>query len=206
MTGTEETWEAHYSAADRVWARRPNATLVREVRGLPPRRALDLGCGEGGDAVWLARNGWRVTAVDVSPTALRRAADHAAEERVAERMRFLHHDLSHWSPDDVYDLVSVQFFHSWEGPPRAPVLRAAARSVAPSGTLLIVSHVAPPSWSTDGRHAHVRFETPEETLASLRLDPDDWAVKETRSVEREVTAPDGSPAVIADGVVRLVHR
>src|SRR5882724_9759517 len=77
-TGPEhEYWEGRYQEHDHIWSGKPNALLVREVAALPPGAALDLGCGEGGDAIWLAQQGWRVTAVDISATALRRGADHA---------------------------------------------------------------------------------------------------------------------------------
>jgi methylase of polypeptide subunit release factors len=95
-----------------VWSGRANATLVDVVQDLPPGTALDLGCGEGGDAVWLALRGWQVTAVDVSPTALRRAGEHAAQAGVADRVTTERHELGRSFPDGTYDLVCAAFLHS----------------------------------------------------------------------------------------------
>ena len=88
----ERFWEDHYRRRGRVWSGRPNPVLVDVVGSLRPGTALDLGCGEGGDAIWLARQGWRVTAVDVSATALDRAAADAATAGVADRIDFRQHD------------------------------------------------------------------------------------------------------------------
>src|SRR5918994_5866470 len=84
----ERFWEDHYRRRERVWSGRPNPVLVDVAGSLRPGRALDLGCGEGGDAIWLARHGWRVRAVDVSATALDRAAAEAATAGVAGRIDF----------------------------------------------------------------------------------------------------------------------
>ncbi|MBR7677707.1 methyltransferase domain-containing protein, partial [Streptomyces daliensis] len=77
-TSDREFWDARYRENGQIWSGEPNEALVREVSGLAPGRALELGCGEGGDAVWLARQGWRVTATDISGVALARAEEHAA--------------------------------------------------------------------------------------------------------------------------------
>lgn len=81
---TAQFWDDFYAEKDTVWSGKPNALLVRQVADLPPGTVLDLGCGEGGDAIWLAQRGWRVTAVDVSDVALRRGAAHAKEAGVAD--------------------------------------------------------------------------------------------------------------------------
>jgi len=106
----ERFWEDHYYRRERVWSGRPNPALVDVVGSLRPGTALDLGCGEGGDAIWLARQGWRVTAVDVSATALDRAAAEAATASVADRIDFRQHDLA-FLPG-AFDLVSAQYLHS----------------------------------------------------------------------------------------------
>src|ERR1039458_7951812 len=77
---TEQFWDERYRSRDHLWSGQPNQRLVEEVAGAAPGHALDVGCGEGGDAIWLARQGWTVTGVDVSSVALQRAAAHAAQD------------------------------------------------------------------------------------------------------------------------------
>ena len=137
-TEVEQFWEQHYGAAERVWSGRANATLVDVVQDLEPGTALDLGCGEGGDAVWLALRGWQVTGVDVSPTALQRAGQHAEQAGVADRVRFERHELGRTFPDGTYDLVSAAFLHSPVELPREDVMRSAVAAVAPGGRLVVL--------------------------------------------------------------------
>jgi SAM-dependent methyltransferase len=198
----ERFWEDHYRRRGRVWSGRPNPVLVDVVGSLPPGRALDLGCGEGGDAIWLARQGWLVRAVDVSATALDRASADAATAGVADSIDFQRHDLALTFPSGAFDLVSAQYLHSPLDFPRDRVLRAAARAVAPGGLLLVVGHasVAPWSWN---QHSHPRFPTPEEDLAALDLEPGLWHIERLGSPEREATGPDGEPATVTDSVIAV---
>jgi SAM-dependent methyltransferase len=143
-----QAWEERYAGSARVWSGRPNATLVDVAGTLTPGRALDLGCGEGGDAIWLAQQGWVVTGLDISTTAVRRATDAArALGLPGGRVRFVAVDLEDWSDDGTYDLVTASFLHSHVALSRTEVLRRAAERVAPGGHLLVVSHAAPPPWS-----------------------------------------------------------
>ncbi|MEH0823816.1 MULTISPECIES: methyltransferase domain-containing protein [unclassified Micromonospora] len=201
---TARHWDELYQRRERIWSGRANPHLVDVVGSLPAGTVLDLGCGEGGDAVWLAGRGWRVTAVDVSATALDRAATEAARAGVAERIDFQRHDLTRTFPEGEYDLVSAQFLQSPLEFPRAEVLRAAARAVAPGGRLLIVEHGEVPPWSRLA-HPDVHFPTPEETLAELDLDPDGWRTERLDAPRRAVTDPDGQPATLVDHLV-LVRR
>ncbi|WP_348652184.1 class I SAM-dependent methyltransferase [Streptomyces sp. 71268] len=141
----EEFWEARYRAGERLFSGEPNDALRTEVADLPPGRALDLGCGEGGDAIWLAQRGWRVTAVDVSPTALLRGARNARAAGVGDLVDWHRHDLARSFPTGTFDLVSAHFLHSPVELPRGQILRTAAAAVAPGGTLLIVGHAGWPS-------------------------------------------------------------
>ncbi len=201
----QEHWDARYSESDRMWSGKPNTVLVREVAGLPPGTALDLGCGEGADAIWLAGRGWRVTAVDVSGVALARAAEHAAEAGVSDRIAWLRTDLAESFPQGRFDLVSAQFLHSWLELPRERILRSAAAAVSPGGTLLIVGHAGPAPWDhTDHPAAH--FPTPQEVLVSLDLAEDQWEVLLSEEHERVQTGPDGLPATRVDNVLKIRRR
>lgn len=132
-------WDERYSG-DKVWSGNPNAQLVAEVSALTPGTALDVGCGEGGDVIWLARQGWRVTGADFSARGLERAARHAEEAGVGDRVDWWQVDARTFAADGrSYDLVTTHFLH----PPDAGMPAVAARlaeAVAPGGHLLIVGH------------------------------------------------------------------
>jgi SAM-dependent methyltransferase len=223
-----EFWEGHYGAAERVWSGRPNRVLVDVVSELPPGRALDLGCGEGGDAIWLAQRGWQVTGLDVSTTAIGRARTAATAAGVADgavgsagsagtagsqgsegAARFVATDLADWTGDgETHDLVSACFFHSPVEVDRSAILRRAAGTLAAGGHLLIVSHGAFPPWGRRDDHDHrdYQFLSPQEEVAELGLDPAVWDVLVAEDRDREATGPDGEQAVLTDVVVLIRRR
>jgi SAM-dependent methyltransferase len=199
----EEAWNSRYLESDRIWSGEPNTILVREADGLTPGTALDLGCGEGADAVWLARRGWRVTAADISGVALGRAAEHAADAKVADRIDWQRHDLEKSFPAGTFDLVSAHFLHFYgDALPRERVLRTTADAVAPGGVLLIVGHSGIPHW-LQNPHPDVHLPGPAEVLASLRLPEDQWEVLLSEEHERVQTTPDGNSGTRMDNVVKL---
>ncbi|MFI6510953.1 class I SAM-dependent methyltransferase [Streptosporangium sp. NPDC050855] len=200
----EEFWDGRYGENERLWSGDPNAALVREVSGLEPGSALDLGCGEGGDAIWLARQGWRVTAVDISGVALERAARHAAATAgdVADRIDWRRHDLAVSFPEGTFDLVSAQFLHSPGDMPRERILRAAASAVAAGGVLLIVGHAGPPPWEEES-DAHRSLPTPQQVLDSLELPGGEWEVLVSEEHPRTQVGPDGRPHVRTDNTLKL---
>jgi SAM-dependent methyltransferase len=198
MTPTEY-WENRYRETERFWSGNPNRLLVREVEHLPPGTALDLGCGEGGDAVWLAARGWRVTAVDIAETALARSARHAEEAGVADRIAFERHELGVTFPVGQFDLVSAQFLQSPVALDQDGVLRSAARAVAVGGTLLVVMHGSGPSWHKQSHH--VEFPTLEAVVAALAL-PDTWRVETVEGVVSDFPSPEGEPGTRVDNVWR----
>ena len=199
---TAEFWEGRYKERDRIWSGRPNDALVTTVAGLPPGRALDLGCGEGGDSVWLAERGWQVTAVDVSATAVARARETAAGlELPAGQITWLVEDLGRWEPTDRYDLVCACFLHSPIEFARSDVLRRAASAVATGGHMLIVGHASPPPWANGHDHGDHHFLPPSEEIANLRLDGDLWDVVVSEIRTRSAIGPDGAPVDFEDAVV-----
>lgn len=202
-TPSAEFWESRYRETDPGWGTRPNAVLVDTVTALAPTpgRALDLGCGQGGDALWLATRGWHVTAVDVAATALTRVTDAAHAAGVADLVGTARHDLSRSFPDGTFDLVSACYFHTPVDIAREQVLRRGADAVAPGGLLLVVEHAstAPWSWHADD---HPRFPTAEETLAALALD-ERWRVERCAAPERTATGPGGQTATVTENVIAL---
>lgn len=193
MSETEAFWEELYTTraeGGSIWSGRVNPELAREVDDLPPGRALDLGCGEGGDAIHLALRGWEVVGVDVSPTALSRAAAAASGAGVADRITFERHDLAHSFPAGSFDLVTAAFFQSPLELDKAGVLRRSLAALARGGRLVLVEHGAAPAWS---EHQHVEFPTPAEVVAALDLDTleDRYEVLVVEGRTRVASSPDG---------------
>lgn len=140
-------WDKRYSEQDQMWSGKPNGTLVTEVAGLTPGRVLDVGCGEGADAIWLAGLGWDVTALEVSGVALERAAHHAAD--IGVTVRFVHAGMVEAAlPPASFDLVSAQY-PVLSRTPDGVAERALMDAVAPGGVLLFVHHA-----DMEHRHDH----------------------------------------------------
>jgi SAM-dependent methyltransferase len=201
----QEYWEQHYGARNRIWSGRVNARLAEVVEPLRPGRALDLGCGEGADALWLADRGWRVVAVDVSPTALQRAAADALYRGLERRIDFQRHDLSDIFPAGTFDLVTAHYLHSPVRLERERVLRSAAGAVAAGGLLLIVDHGAAPPWAGKLAHDHP-FPSVDEVVASLNLDDNGWERLRVESVSRSAEGPEGQTGMVTDHVILLRRR
>ncbi|MEV7555752.1 class I SAM-dependent methyltransferase [Amycolatopsis sp. NPDC089917] len=188
-----EFWDGHYERRS-TDTPKVNARLAEIAGPLAPGAALDLGCGGGGDALWLAAHGWQVTAVDISGAAVR-----SLRER-GEPIEALRVDLAGDFPDGAFDLVSALYFHTPFDLDRARVLRTAASSVKPGGRLVIVDHgsAAPWSWDQDAEYA-----TPLEVAAELALDPADWSIDRADAAERQATGPSGRTATVVDHVLVL---
>lgn len=188
-------WEERYSAAENAWSGNPNPSLVDEVSELKPGRALDAGCGSGGDAIWLAGRGWQVTAVDFAEAGLRRGAEAAGDLKISWQQ----HDLRSWTPDaGAYDLVTAHFVHF---PPdvRNPLFRRLADAVAPGGTLLIVGHHPSDVHTQAGRPDFGdAFYTAEDVAALLS---DDWTLVTVAAPPRTHNGVD-----IRDSVLRAVKN
>ena len=208
-----EYWESRYRENGRSWIGKVNVALEREVAGVNPGTALDLGSGEGGDALWLAHNGWRVTAVDISPTAL---SIGAAAQLPGDDITWVAADLAEWQPPTQYDLVSSCFLHSTVELPREKILRTAARAVAPGGLFITIGHAGIPPWAMkehhnhggNGSHGPADLPTPEVVFASIFHDnphthETDWTIVTSALIGRSVTLPDGTMSVIEDSVLSL---
>lgn len=217
---TQEFWDERYGSADRIWSGKPNAQLVAQVADLPPGRALDAGCGEGADAIWLAGRGWSVTALDVSVVALSRGAASAAEALGADgaaRISWQQADLLSWDPPAAeFDLVTSQYMHA---PDYTGLHRRLARAVRPGGTFLAVAHHAEDLPATiverstaDERREQAeaghgdgsRFPTTEQMKAAL--DGADWQIDVADAPGREVTDLDGNTVTVRDMVLRATRR
>ena len=133
-----EDWDKRYAAVENLWATRPNRFLVAEVAELPPGRAIDLACGEGQNAIWLASVGWDVTGVDYSEVAIAKA--NARAERDGVTVEFTSADLVEYEPEHAaYDLVLVLYLHI-PSTQRGAVHAKASAALAPGGTFLLLGH------------------------------------------------------------------
>ncbi len=202
----EEFWEARYAGAGPIWSGRVNPAVADLAAGFTPGTALDLGCGEGGDVIWLAQHGWRATGVDVAQTAVDRATRAAADAGVpAARIRFVAANLTTWQPDASFDLVTASFLHSPVELPRIEILRRAAGMVASGGHLLLVSHAAFPPWRRPpGHHDHEHdapLPTPSDEYAELALDPSGWVPLLVETRVRDAVGPSGEAATLEDAII-----
>jgi thioredoxin reductase/SAM-dependent methyltransferase len=164
-SANEADWDRRYGG-NPIWSGNPNGTLVREVTGTTPGRALDVGAGEGGDAVWLAEQGWRVTASDISTRGLDRVAGAAAARGLAIECLQADANAEQPFPTGAFDLVTAHYASI----PRTPDGRGITgmlAAVAPGGTLLVVGHDLAPMRTPVDTHAHSRPFDPD---AYVRVD------------------------------------
>jgi trans-aconitate methyltransferase len=193
-------WEHHYQGYPTGHGS-PSPQLVAEVTGLPVGAALDAGCGHGADAVWLARQGWEVTAIDVSPTAVSNAKEFAAhqEPEIASRISCVVADLTVWEPPKQYDLVVSQYVHP--DMPFSQFVARVAQAVTPGGTLLVVGH--------DHADSHSAAHAPKKASIGLdavigSLSTELWDVDVAESRTRHVKH--GSTQISIHDLVVKAHR
>ncbi len=195
-------WDGRYAEREQLWSGQPNGALVTEVAGLAPGRVLDVGCGEGADAIWLARGGWEVTALEVSGVALRRAAVHAGDAGVT--ISWVHAGLAEAGlPPGSFDLVSAQY-PALQRTPDGAAERALLAAVAPGGVLLLVHHAGMDTHEPDDGGFDPAVYVWPEMIAAL-LD-DEWTVE--CNEERPRVAPVGGAGAhhAADVVLRARRR
>jgi cyclopropane fatty-acyl-phospholipid synthase-like methyltransferase len=197
-------WDERYTASAQLWSGLANPSLMAVAATLRPGTALDVGSGEGADAIWLAQQGWRVHAVDISSVALRKAADHARDAGVEARVEWEQADLRTWTATGrYYDLVSAQFMHF----PRqiaVPLYGELAASVGPGGSLLVAGH-----HPDDQRHSveteqieDIRF-TPDEVLSWIGAR--EWTVRRKDRTERDWTNREGHAAQAVDSILHVTN-
>lgn len=194
------SWDERYRASGFVWSTEPNRFLPPAVAGLTPGRALDLACGEGRNAVWLATQGWVATGVDFSTTGLEKAARLAEANGVV--VEWVCGDVTTWQPVEPFELVVV-FYLQLAEPQRSIALGSAARALAPRGTLLVVAHDL--TNLTDGiggpQDPSVLY-TPDDVRVDLdRSGVSDLVIERAERVERPVETDTGTVMAI-DCLVR----
>lgn len=209
-----EFWDRLYASHGRDEPGPVNRHLIGEVQHLTPGRALDLGCGQGADVIWLAQRGWTVVGVDISAAALDRARAHIARLGLTQRIALEQHDLATSFPNGMFDLVSAQFLHNPLAAPaeREIVLSRAAKAVVSGGHLLVVSHHSVPAWHpgmppglTD-RPLNLTVPTPEDNVAALHLDDGAWDTVRAEIVAIELTGPDGRTGIREDHLLHFRRR
>ncbi|WP_067844451.1 class I SAM-dependent methyltransferase [Nocardia lijiangensis] len=199
-TDASTFWDGVYSGRPTATDPQPNYLLPKTVTGLPPGDVVDLGCGNGGDALWLAHRGWHVTAVDISAVAVERLTGIARARGLGDRVVAERHDLRDSFPKGRFDLICAHYLHTPFDLDKAAVLRRAAHALRSGGRLLVVDHgsTAPWSWNQD---PDVRYPTPREVATGLDLDPATWTVERAGAPRRIATGPGGRTAEVTDHVL-----
>ena len=197
---TDADWDERYAGASQVWSGQPNSALVVELADITPGRVLDVGCGEGADAVWLARQGWEVTALDVSQVALERAS--TAADAAGVSVRWVHSGLvgAQINPEG-FDLVSAQY-PALPSSPEHDAERTLIEAVAPGGHLLVVHHA-----DVDIAEAKAAGFDPADYVSPVDvadLLDDRWQVSFDARRPRDVTG--GAGARHSHDTVLVAHR
>lgn len=194
-----EAWDERYATKELIWKADPNRFLVEEVQALEPGRALDLACGEGRNAVWLASKGWHVTGVDFSHTGLAKAERLAADRGV--EVTWVEADLVDWQPPPAsFDLVIVMYLHLVEQL-RRQVVRNAVSALASGGMLLVVGHdISNLRQGTGGPQDPAVLFGPSDIVG----DCSGLQIERAEQVMRDVTTDVGDMTAI-DALVRAVR-
>lgn len=134
-----QRWDERYADREYLWDLAPNLFVKRHLAAAPVGTAIDLGAGEGRNAVWLAQQGWQVTAVDFSPVGLKKAAQLANDRDVSERIEIVVADATTYQPEEPVDLVVLAYLQL-PAEPRRAALQHAATWLRPGGRMLVVAH------------------------------------------------------------------
>jgi SAM-dependent methyltransferase len=186
----EASWDERYAGPDLVWTADANRFVQEECEPLTPGAALDLACGEGRNAVWLATTGWRVTAVDWSSVGLAKGA--ALAKSAGVEVEWVHADVLKWEAGRVYDLVLLVYLQLPPGQRRA-ALRKAADFTAPEGSILVIAHDL----------SNLRDGVGGPPSAEVLWTVDEVALDGFSPVRREVARRPTAAGIALDTVVRL---
>jgi SAM-dependent methyltransferase len=193
------SWDERYAATELVWSAEPNQFVAAELADLAPGRALDLAAGEGRNAIWLARRGWRVTASDFSQVALDKGARLAGDLDLT----WVCADATAWDEPAAYDLVLLAYLQL-SASERCAAVRAAFASLRPGGTFFLVAHDSTNlTEGVGGPQDPDVLMSAEDVLADLG--GAEYDVRRAGRVERHVAGPDGTARVAYDALVRLVR-
>lgn len=200
-TVERQDWDERYAGDDLLWHAEPNRFLVEETSHLEPETALDLACGEGRNAIWLAERGWRTTGVDFSPVALGKARRFAEQRGV--QVEWVEADLRDWTAPGSFDLVIVMYLHL---PPhtRRSTISSAATAVAPGGTILVVGHDRENLTAGIGGPQDETVLYSSDNIVAILVDTGDFAVRRAAQVRRPVETDQG-PVEALDTLVRAVR-
>ena len=192
----KEEWDRRYKENDLVWGWAPNELLVQEVNDLKPGRSLDMACGEGRNAIWLASIGWKSTGIDFSSEGIKKGKQTA--DKLGVEVEWLEADLRKWEPpESAYDLIVSLYVHMMPDEIER-VHRNAVTALAPGGTMIVIGHDL--TNLTDG-YGGPPFPDVLFTPERIAQDLDQLVIEKAERAKRTVKTDDGEKTAI-DTLVR----
>lgn len=191
-------WDELYQEKSPTGSGKPSKILEKYAAGRTTGIALDLGCARGDDTIWMAKQGWIVTAVDISPTALAYAKTNATHNGVADKITFKQHDLTKTFPDIQCDLISAMFLQTPFDFPRAKVFKRAVAALRPGGLLLIATH----GW----KNPNEMNSSAQDDLDELNLNPSEWTQIYVGSSKRKETDDSDQPVKHFDNIIAIERK
>jgi 2-polyprenyl-3-methyl-5-hydroxy-6-metoxy-1,4-benzoquinol methylase len=194
-------WEERYAKSLERSRGKAGQLLQQHITPMTPGRVLELGCSTGDDSLWLAEQGWKVTAVDISEQAIQTAQRLAKTAQLETQIQFLSCDLSVNFPSGDFELVTALYFQSpYDSFPRIDILQQAASRIVPGGYLFVVTHATGPSWVTPPESMPA-FPTAEGDWQALGLSESDWQLEKLSVEGRVAKGPEGQMGEVKDNVI-----